>query len=106
MRPTLNTDGREMRERILADTAAAPILLDAVGSAQLLSLSERGFHLLRKRPDWPPDAEVRLGPRCVRFRVDVLRRYAAELAGKTVADGEPEQLKAARKRRAGAKQVV
>jgi hypothetical protein len=75
------------------------ILTDAPGAANLFTLSERGFHLLRKRSDWPPDAEVRLGPRCVRFRVDVLQRYAAELAGKGPVKGEPEQLRVARARR-------
>ena len=76
-----------------------PILLDARGSAELLSICERAFHVLRRRPDFPCDAEVRLGPRAVRFRVDVLNRYAVELAGKAVAHGEPEQLKRGRQKR-------
>lgn len=75
------------------------ILTDARGAAERFALSERGFHMLRQRPDFPPDAEVRLGPRAVRFRVEVLVRYAAELAAKTVAQGEPEQLKRARQKR-------
>ena len=75
------------------------ILTDAPGAGELFTLSERAFHELRKRSDFPPDAEVRLSPRCVRFRVDVLRRYAAELAAKTAVQGEPEQLKRARQKR-------
>ena len=75
------------------------ILADARHSAELFDLSERGFHMLRQRPDFPPDAEVRLGPRAVRFRVDVLTRYAVELASKTATQPEPEQLKRARQKR-------
>ena len=75
------------------------ILVDARGAAERFTLSERGFHMLRHRPDFPRDAEVRLGPRAVRFRVDVLARYAAELAVKTVTQGEPDQLKRARQKR-------
>ena len=76
-----------------------PILLDARGSAELLAICERAFHLLRKRPDWPGDCEVDLGPRARRFRVVVLERYAAELAAKTVAQAEPAQLAHARAKR-------
>ena len=76
-----------------------PILTDARGASELLTISERGFHLLRKRADWPSDAEVRLGPRCVRFRVDVLRRYAVELSAKSISHPEPAQLKRARQKR-------
>jgi len=75
------------------------ILVDAQHSAELFDLSERGFHMLRQRPDFPPDAEVRLGPRAVRFRVDVLLRFATELAAKTVREAEPEQLTRAREKR-------
>lgn len=75
------------------------ILKDALGAAQLLDIGERKFHELRRRSNWPSDAEVRLGPRCVRFRVDVLQRWIAELAGQTVGQGEPSQLAAGRARR-------
>jgi hypothetical protein len=75
------------------------ILTDARGAAERFALSERGFHMLRKRADFPLDAEVRLGPRAVRFRVEVLVRYAAELAAKTIVQDEPEQLKLARRKR-------
>jgi hypothetical protein len=74
------------------------ILTDARGAGELFTISERGFHMLRKRPDFPPDADVRLGPRAVRFRVDVLVRYATELSAKSIAQGEPEQLKRARQK--------
>ena len=76
-----------------------PILVDAFCAGILLTLSERGFHELRKRPDFPPDATVILGPRAVRFRVAVLTRYAAELAAKSVPQREPPQLKRARQTR-------
>ena len=75
------------------------ILTDARGAAQRFALSERSFHMLRKRPDFPQDAEVRLGPRAVRFRVDVLIRYAAELSTKSIVHAEPAQLKRARQKR-------
>jgi hypothetical protein len=75
------------------------ILADAKHSAELFDLSERGFHMLRRRADFPSDAEVRLGPRAVRFRVDVLVRYAAELSAKRIIHAEPAQLKHARQKR-------
>jgi hypothetical protein len=75
------------------------ILVDAPGGADLLDCSERQFHMLRKRPDWPADCEVVLGPRARRYRVVVLERYAAELAAKSVAQNEPAQLKRARQTR-------
>ena len=80
-----------------------PILVDANDAGFLFKICERAFHGLRKRDDFPKDAEVRLGPRAVRFRVEVLVRYAAELAAKTatqnVAQNEPAQLKRARQTR-------
>jgi len=76
-----------------------PILVDVHGASILLTLSERGFHELRKRPDFPPDATVILGPRAVRFRVDVLSRYAQELSTNTAPHSEPEQLRRARQNR-------
>lgn len=75
------------------------ILVDALGAAELLGVGERKLHALRQQPDWPRDAEVRLGPRCVRFRVDVLRRWVAELAINAVEQAEPKQLRGARERR-------
>src|SRR5437879_13893820 len=44
-------------------------LVDAPTAAALLAISERAFHSLRKRSDFPQDATIILGPRCVRFRL-------------------------------------
>jgi hypothetical protein len=75
------------------------ILVDAAGAADLLSLSERSFHDLRRREDFPADATIVLSQRAVRFRVEALHRYCAELAHKNVTQGEPEQLQRARQKR-------
>lgn len=57
-----------------------PILLDAPAAAAVLSISERAFHALRKRSDFPEDATVVLGARCVRFRFEALHIFARRLA--------------------------
>ena len=57
-----------------------PILLDAPAAARALWISERAFHCLRKRADFPRNATVVLGPRCVRFRVEVLQLFVQALA--------------------------
>jgi hypothetical protein len=77
----------------------AKILVNATEAAELFGVSERSFHLIRARPDFPNDAEVCLGPRMVRFRVQILERYAADLAAKTVRRSEPPQLKRGRQDR-------
>jgi hypothetical protein len=58
----------------------APILVDAPTAAATLWVSERAFHTLRKRSDFPENATVVLGPRCVRFRLEALQTFALALA--------------------------
>ena len=84
------------RERVR--TICAAILVDAPTAAEALSISERRFHALRKREDFPPNATVVLGPRCVRFRLEALQAFALTLA--SVPSEEPEQLRRGRVRRA------
>lgn len=67
-----------------------PVLVDVTAAAQVFSISERAFHTLRKRPDFPRDATVVLGPRCVRFRLQALHTYARSLV--SVPRSEPIQL--------------
>ena len=72
----------------------APILVDAAGAAIALCLSKRSFHRLRKRIDFPTNATVVLGPRCVRYRLEALQAFAASLASEP--QREPEQLQRSR----------
>jgi predicted DNA-binding transcriptional regulator AlpA len=69
----------------------ARILLNAPAAAAALSISERTFHSLRKRPDFPRSATVVFGPRCVRFRVDALRAFALSLGSAPRIDQKPPQ---------------
>ena len=69
------------------DTPAVPeppraeaILLDLRGAAAAFSISRRLFQVLRKRADFPENATVVLGPRCVRFRVQALQQFALSMA--------------------------
>jgi len=56
------------------------ILVDAVAAAAMLSISERGFFLLlRKYPELAQRARVVLGPRAVRYRVEEIRDFVANL---------------------------
>lgn len=72
-----------------------PILVDAPSAAAALSISERAFHSLRKRPDFPKHATVVLGPRCVRFRLDALCAFTSSLVA--IPQSEPRQLQQSRK---------
>ena len=62
-----------------ARTLLAPILVDALAAAAMLSISRRAFHSLRRQSDFPQDVTVVLGPRCVRFRLEALHAFAASL---------------------------
>ena len=69
------------------DTPAVPkppraeaILLDLRGAAAAFSISKRLFQVLRKRADFPENATVVIGPRCVRFRVQALQHFALSMA--------------------------
>jgi len=74
-----------------------PILIDASGAAAALSISKRAFHSLRKRPDFPKDATVVIGPRCIRFRVETLHSFVLSLVNEP--QGEPIQLRRSRRSR-------
>jgi hypothetical protein len=62
-----------------ARASLAPILVDAATAAAALSISERAFHSLRKRSDFPQNATVVLGPRCVRFHLEALHTFTLSL---------------------------
>ena len=70
-----------------------PILVDAVEGAQLLRISERRFHELRREPGFP--AAVVLGARSVRWLREELVDYARSLPRVGVL-GEPAQLQTRR----------
>jgi hypothetical protein len=74
-----------------------PILVNAAAAAAALSISERAFHSLRKRPDFPRDATVVIGPRCVRFRLEALHVFARSLV--SMPRSEPKQLRRSRNTR-------
>ena len=89
MSPPSRSNGRSnqdsvfrMREttRDRARSMPEPILVDAPTAAATLWISKRAFHSLRKRLDFPQNATVVLGPRCVRFRLEALHMFALSLA--------------------------
>ncbi len=69
------------------------ILVDARKGATLLDVSERQYHELRKRPEFP--APKILGPRCVRWVRAELESFALTLHDVRDRYG-PEQLRRAR----------
>jgi len=85
--------GEPKRSREIA--SFAPILVSAVGAAVMLGVSKRSFHRLRKRRDFPHNATVVFGPRCVRYRREALQAFAQSFA--SAPQGEPEQLKRGRR---------
>lgn len=88
------------KSKPIADRAIAPpvrLLVDAPTAAAALSISERTFHSLRKRSDFPQGATVVLGNRCVRFHLDALQAFVRSLT--TVPQSEPKQLQESRKGR-------
>lgn len=56
---------------------ATKLLASAVESAEIIDVSERKFHDLRKNPDFPKP--VTLGPRCLRWRVEDLQAWVGAL---------------------------
>jgi hypothetical protein len=73
-----------MRETMHDETRATgeSILLDAAAAAAALSISQRTFQNLRKRSDFPQNATVVLGPRCVRYRLEALHTFVLDLASR------------------------
>lgn len=81
------------KSKPIVDRAIGPpvrLLVDAPTAAAAMSISERTFHSLRKRSDFPSGATVVLGTRCVRFRLDALRAFVSSLAAAPLS--EPKQL--------------
>ena len=74
-----------------------PILVNAPAAAAALSISERAFHSLRKRSDFPQNATVVLGPRCVRFHLEALHTFALSLV--PVPQGDARQPRRSRSAR-------
>lgn len=83
-----------------ARASLVPILVDAATAAAALSISERAFHSLRKRSDFPQNATVVLGSRCVRFRLEALQTFALSLV--SIPQRDPGQLRRSRRVRPGA----
>ena len=80
-----------------ARATPVPILVDAPTAAAVLSISERAFHSLRKRSDFPQNATVVLGPRCVRFHLEALHTFALSLV--PVPQGDARQPRRSRSAR-------
>ena len=70
-------------------TQDLPLLLSAPKAAELLGISERKFHELRREPGFP--AAFLLSRRCVRWHRQELDQYAKSLPRVTVLP-EPWQL--------------
>ena len=70
------------------------LLVDAVGAATALGISERLFHSLRDTPGFPPT--VVLSKRAMRWRVADLQAFVANLPASGVKQPEPPQLRLGR----------
>jgi hypothetical protein len=81
------------------------ILVDIGGWASRWSSSESNCQRLRRHALYPPDTEVRLGVRAVRFRLSKLDAFAAALASANRKAGEPERLKRGRLERKAQRDV-
>jgi hypothetical protein len=82
-----------------SDQGALPlsaILWSVEQWADAWGCSERKAHQLRKHMLFPNDAEVHLGVRNVRFRVNRLAEFAAALAAERQTQAEPERLRKGR----------
>jgi len=73
----------------------APMLVDAASAAVMFGVSKRSFHRLRKRSDFPQNATVVFGPRCVRYRLEALQAFAQSFA--SASQAEPGQLRRCRR---------
>lgn len=86
---------RNARAPERTQVSIVPILVNATGAAAMLGVGKRSFHRLRKRSDFPRNATVVFGPRCVRYHRDALLAFAHSFA--SALQGEPEQLKRGRR---------
>ena len=73
------------------DTVTGQLLVDINGLASMLSLSRNGaFRFLQLNPDFANSARVALGPRCIRYRVPIVRAFIESMA--PVESPQPERL--------------
>lgn len=79
-----------------------PLLLDAQGCADLIGTSERSFHELRRRAEFPRAVMV-YGPRRPRWRRHDIIAWVASLPAIENVEPEPKHLAASRERRRGAR---
>lgn len=80
-----------------------PLSVDAVRGAVLLGISERAFHELRKRPDFPRPVAL-FGPRRPRWRTADLYKWLTTLPTIDSNEREPARLARGRKSALAAKQ--
>ncbi len=81
---------------------ASALLIDAPEGARLLGISERSFHNLRKRDDFPRPVTGLLASRIVRWRRANIEAFVANLPTAPVALEEPECLARGRIYKSGA----
>ncbi len=74
-----------------------PLILDAIAAAALIGISERGFHYVRRRQDFPKPISV-LSPRRPRWRRTDLEEWVATRPPLGL-QPEPPRLALARDRR-------
>jgi len=67
-----------------------PLLISAASAAQIMGISKRMLHYLRKREDFPKP--IVLGPRAVRWRRQEIEAWVAGLAVESRQRIEPPQL--------------
>ena len=67
-----------------------PLLISADSAAQIIGISKRMLHYLRKREDFPKP--IVLGPRAVRWRRQEIETWVAGLTAETEKRAEPLQL--------------
>lgn len=77
------------------------LLIDAKEGAALLSVSERSFHNMRKRKDFPHPVSGFLASRIVRWRRSDLEAFVVGLPTASIALAEPPQLQRGRVFKAG-----
>lgn len=73
-----------------------PLLMSAAQAAELIAVSKRTFHYLRKRADFP--TKIVLGLRAVRWRRLEIEQWVAALPPVPETLPEPNQLAMARNR--------
>jgi len=80
-----------------------PLLLSAALASEIIGISKRMFHNLRKREDFPKP--VVLGSKAVRWRHHEIEAWICGLPAEAGSRAEPPQLSAARGRRSNAQPI-